>query len=151
MKSINCLYSMTVLACWLVLTASTLSYADEKADHVDISIASMEIPLAYEENGSGVYNNVLDKLTQGYQGNIQTSFYPAARFDRVMAGRSADCAYIATDSLNVWEAEGVMPEELEFIGPVNTLYVVVYIPSDATDVTTIEQVKALTSRRMLIY
>ena len=143
MKFINYIYNMLALVCGLMLTISVSSFADEKADHVDISIASMEIPLAYEENGNGVYNDVLDRLTEGYQGNIQTSFYPAARFSRVMSGRGADCAYIATDSLNVWEAEGVMPEELEFVGPINTLYVVVYIPSDAPDVTIIEEVKQL--------
>ncbi|WP_262693649.1 hypothetical protein [Kordiimonas aquimaris] len=131
----------------LLLCVSTSAWALQVPDSADaspdISIASMEIPLAYEENGNGVYNDVLKKLTEGYTGNINTSFYPAARFDRIMSGRSADCAYIATDSLSVWESEGIMPDELEFIGPVNTLYVVVYIPSDAPDVTTLEEVKRL--------
>lgn len=138
---------MTSLLGSLLLCVSASAAASQvsisESEPSDISIASMEIPIAYEENGTGVYNDVLKKLTEGYAGDINTSFYPAARFARIMSERSTDCAYIATDSLNVWESEGVMPEELEFVGPVNTLYIVVYIPSDAPDVTTLEEVKQL--------
>ncbi|MEX0297949.1 MAG: hypothetical protein AB3N28_02685 [Kordiimonas sp.] len=115
--------------------------ATDKAPNMEI--ASMEIPFAYERNGTGVYNKIFDKLTEGYTGELNVSFYPSARYDRVMISRSADCDYIATDHLGRWEEHGVKAEEFEFIGPVNTLYVVLYIPHDAPDITTIEEVKKL--------
>lgn len=109
----------------------------------DISIASMEIPMAYEKNGSGVYNRVFDELIKDYTGAVKTSFYPAARFDRLMATRGADCAFVATESLDLWVDHGIQPEEFEFIGPVHTLNVVVYIPIDADDITEVDQIKNL--------
>lgn len=112
-------------------------------DQPSIKVASMEIPYAYTQDGTGVYNTILDKLTEGYTGAIETSFYPSARFTRTMASRAVDCDYIGTDQINRWEAHGIAATELEFIGPVNTLYVVVYLPKDAPDVSTIDEVKKL--------
>lgn len=115
--------------------------ADDSAQ--DIKVASMEIPYVYQEKGSGVYNHVLNRLIDGYGGTVQTIFYPSARYNKVMIGRAADCDYIATDALDRWQEHGVKPSELEFIGPINTLSVVVYIPADAADVTTVAEIQKL--------
>ncbi len=115
--------------------------ADDAAQ--DMKVASMEIPYAYQENGSGVYNRVFNRLIEGYSGTVHTVFYPSARYNKVMIGRATDCDYIATDALDRWQHHGISPSELEFIGPINTLSVVVYIPADATDVTTISDIKKL--------
>ncbi len=126
------------------LPAGTLDSESEDAMHPALKIASMEIPHAYEPNGKGVYNEIFAKLTEGYKGDLNVSFYPSARYNRVMTSRGADCDYIATDHLDRWKDHGITSNDLEFIGPVNTLFVILYIPVDAPDVTTIEQIKALT-------
>lgn len=143
---------MIVLIRFCILVFLSLSISATKATanqsdtpkSPDLKIASMEIPHAYEPDGSGVYNEIFEKLTEGYTGALKVSFYPSARYNRVMTAREADCDYIATDHLDRWKDQGVPSSDLEFIGPVNSLFVVVYIPTDAPDVTTVEQLKALT-------
>lgn len=108
-----------------------------------ISIVSMEIPKAYTPNGDGVYNRVFDELVKGYDGNIDIGFYPSARFNRIMSTRGGDCDYIATDNTSRWQSSGISPDELEFIGPINQLHVVAYIPIDAKDVRSPDDLKGL--------
>lgn len=127
-----------------VQPAEMLASESKDTAHPNLEIASMEIPHAYEPDGSGVYNEIFKKLTEGYGGDLNISFYPSARYNRVMTSRSADCDYIATDHLGRWENQGITAQELEFIGPVNTLFVVLYIPAGAPDVTTIDEIKSLT-------
>ncbi len=108
-----------------------------------IEIASMTIPFAYEQNGEGVYNDVFNKLVEGYDGAINVTFLPAARLNRAMELRTTDCIYIAanTDVGRSYEE----PDEREyiFIGPVNTIAVVAYTAADAPDITKASQLNEL--------
>lgn len=108
-----------------------------------ISIVSMEIPKAYTPAGDGVYNHVFDELTKGYTGPVNVSFYPSARYNRIMTSRGGDCDYIATDNLARWQSQGIMPDELEFIGPINQLHVVAYVPIDAADIQSPQELVGL--------
>lgn len=108
-----------------------------------ISIVSMEIPKAYTPDGDGVYNRVFNELVKGYDGEIDIGFYPSARYNRIMSTRGGDCDYIATDNTARWQSSGVLPDELEFIGPINQLHVVAYIPIDAEDVRSPDDLKGL--------
>lgn len=128
---------------WLSLSGASTAQEAAAEPKPTISVASMEIPFAYHKDGNGVYNQVLERLTKGYSGGLDITFYPSARYNKVMIERAADCDYIAIDKLDRWAEHGVMPDELEFIGPINTLSVVVYVPKDAPDVSTVAQLREL--------
>lgn len=100
-----------------------------------ISVASMSIPFAYEPDGTGVYNHIYDKLLEGYEGPVQVTFLPSARLSRALRLRQTDCIYIATETLPDQGAEDSVYRDLEFIGPVNTVSVVVYTSAEAPDIT----------------
>ena len=130
-----------ILAISLFFTSTCAVFAQEK--NPDIAVASMEIPKAYTPSGEGVYNLVFNKMIEGYEGDVDVSFYPSARYNRVMISRQADCDYIATDKLDRWADKGIAPAELEFIGPVNQLEVVIYVPMHAADIQSVDQLKGL--------
>ncbi len=96
-----------------------------------IDIASMTIPFAYEENGGGVYNDIFDKLVEGYNGPIKVTFLPAARLYRSRQRREVDCIYITVDREN----ESDIENNYIYIGPINTVSVIVYTMADAPDIT----------------
>ncbi len=93
-----------------------------------ISITSMEIPYAYTEDGSGVYHTILNKLSEGYDNNIDITFMPSARFDRALHERKSDCYYISTDNQASLAEDGIDLNDLEFIGPIKDLKIMAYIP-----------------------
>ena len=100
------------------------AYIPAAADEAStINIASLEIPYAYEEDGRGVYHSVFKELTKGYDGEYGITFYPSARLTRLMTNRDLDCNYIATETLDAWEKNGISADELEFIGPIRELFV----------------------------
>lgn len=115
---------------------ATAALAQDKRP--EIKIASMTIPFAYEQNGEGVYNQVFDKLIEGYDGPVKVTFLPAARLNRAMAMHTTDCIYISTGTdKNRGDAE------YKFIGPINTVAVVAYTAADAPDITASAQLKDL--------
>lgn len=128
---------------WLMMLALLGSaHAATGTDHVrDIRIGSMSIPFAYEQNGSGVYNQILDKLVEGYEGKMDVTFFPSNRLTRAIETRQIDCLYISTESVANRGNPDSPYRELEFIGPVNTVSVVVYLPADAADITDISQLE----------
>ena len=130
--------SMLGLLCFACLPSTLAQEPDP-----DIAVASMEIPKAYMPSGDGVYNRVFNRMIEGYEGDVDVSFYPSARYNRIMTNRQADCDYIATDRLDRWADEGIAASELEFIGPVNQLEVVIYVPTHAPDIETIDQLSGL--------
>ena len=108
-----------------------------------IEIGSMTIPFAYEQNGEGVYNDVFNKLTEGYDGPINVTFLPAARLDRAMKRHSIDCVYISADTdVDRGDADDGY-NDYRFIGPINTVSVVVYTAADAPDITAASQLNSL--------
>ncbi len=122
-------FTSSVLSATLALHIFGTSSAIALQQEDPITVASMEIPYAYEENGEGVYHTVLAKLTEGYEGQINVNFVPSARFNRLITNRAVDCDYIGTDKTDRWVNDGIKADELEFIGPIRTLYVSVYVPA----------------------
>lgn len=106
-----------------------------------IDVASMSIPFAYEQNGTGVYNQIYDKLIEGYGGGTNVTFFPSNRLTRALQLRQTDCVYIATENITNQGDSASAYRDLEFIGPVNTVSVVVYLPRSAPDITSIEQLE----------
>ena len=99
-----------------------------------IDIASMTIPFAYEENGDGVYNDIFNKLVEGYDGPIKVTFLPAARLDRAMKQRQTDCIYISADTDRDRGDANAGYVDYKFIGPINTISVVVYTGAQVPDI-----------------
>ncbi|MBO6506123.1 MAG: ABC transporter substrate-binding protein [Kordiimonadaceae bacterium] len=127
--------------CW-----SIAATADDKpiaSNHIDVSVGSMSIPFAYEQNGTGVYNQIFDKLVEGYEGTVDVTFFPSNRLSRAVEGRQIDCLYIATESVANNGGANSPYRELEFIGPVNLVSVVVYLPANADDVNEITDLQGL--------
>jgi len=116
-----------------LLTAPTL--AQDATVQPSIDIASMSIPFAYEENGDGVYNDIFDKLVEGYSGPTKVTFLPAARLDRAMKQRQTDCIYISADTDKNRGNEDSGYADYKFIGPINTISVVAYTMAGAKDIT----------------
>lgn len=131
------------LLCSALLAAALFIGTPAQADEPDISVASMEIPVAYTAAGTGVYNRIFTRLIEGYQGNVDVTFLPSARFNRAIVSRTVDCDYIAINRMDRWKSKGIAPQELEFIGPVSSLEVVVYLPAEADDVSTVADLSAL--------
>ena len=119
------------------------SIADAQPTDGDITVASMEIPYAYTETGDGVYNTVLKKLTEGYKGEVNVSFMPSARFNRLMINREVDCDFIGTEKTDRWEKDGISADDLEFIGPIRELFVTVYVPAGGKVPKDIEELKTM--------
>lgn len=133
-----------------LLTAAALSLAApfniaSRAQDTEnaITVASMTIPFAYDENGEGVYNDVFNKLVEGYGGPIKVTFLPAARLDRAMKLRQTDCIYISADTDKDRGDGNTGYADYKFIGPVNTISVVVYTRDEAPDISKIEQLDNL--------
>lgn len=135
------------LICLIVVShfsiAARASNEEATTNHSDISIGSMSIPFAYEQNGDGVYNQIFNRLVEGYQGQIDITFYPSNRLSRAIEARQIDCLYIATESVANNGGANSPYRELEFIGPVNLVSVVVYLPTDAADVSEVSQLEGL--------
>lgn len=133
-----CLAFCSLFSIEVIANEETASFS-----HVDISVGSMSIPFAYEQNGDGVYNQIFNRLVEGYEGRIDITFFPSNRLSRAVEARQIDCLYIATETIaNNGDANSPY-RELEFIGPVNLVSVVVYLPADAADITEIDQLKGL--------
>ncbi len=115
----------------------------EDAPAAAVSVASMSIPYAYEQNGAGVYNQIYDKMLEGYEGAVEVTFFPSNRLNRALRRRETDCVYIATENISAPAIEGEPEESLDFIGPVNTVSVVVYLNEEAPDIRDVEQLKGL--------
>lgn len=120
---------------WLFSTFASFGLAAQSAPVNDISVASMSIPFAYEQQGNGVYNQIYDKLTEGYEGPVRVTFLPPNRLSRAIQTRQTDCIYIATDAMASHNATDSSYRDLEFIGPVNQVSVVVYTMADTPDIT----------------
>jgi len=106
-----------------------------------ISIASLQEPPINSEDGEGVYNAILDKLIDGYNGPVNVTFFPIERLHRAVNSGQAHCFYIANDN--------TPPDNLrllnhEFIGPIDSLSIVAYIRKDAPDIKTLANLKLLT-------
>lgn len=129
----------TAFAIGLTLAPTSNAQDSEQA----ITIASMTIPFAYDEKGEGVYNDVFDQLVKGYEGPLKVTFLPAARLDRAMKMQQTDCIYIAADT-DVERGEGNEGyAKYKFIGPVNTISIVVYTRADYPDISETEQLDNL--------
>ena len=113
-------------ACFAFSVSATNEQGKAPKKPADISIGSMTIPFAYEKNGDGVYNQILDKLVEGYRGTIETNFLPANRLNRALETRKVDCTYITTAGIASNAPEGSSYRDLEFVGPVNIVSVVLY-------------------------
>lgn len=120
---------------------NSASNAQQEADA--ISIASMTIPFAYDENGDGVYNDVFDQLVEGYEGPVKVTFLPAARLDRAMKLKQTDCIYISADTDRDRGDNNTGYGDYKFIGPVNTISVVVYTKASAPDISETKQLDDL--------
>ncbi len=128
-SAINMLFSRDILS--------------QEAATPDINVGSMSIPFAYEQNGSGVYNTIYNKLLEGYSGEVKTTFLPSNRLTRALVNRQMDCMYIATDRIVSKGEDGSAYRDLDFIGPVNTISVVAYLPKSSPDITDVDQLKGL--------
>jgi len=104
-----------------------------------ITIASMTIPFAYDESGEGVYNDVLNQLVKGYEGPFKVTFLPAARLDRAMKMQQTDCIYISADTDMERGENNEGYAKYRFIGPINTISIVVYTRADDPDISETEQ------------
>ena len=60
-----------------------------------------------------------------------------------MTNRDLDCNYIATETLDAWEKNGISADELEFIGPIRELFVTVYVPAGSPVPSSIEELRQL--------
>ncbi len=133
-------YLKVMLAVLYLISSHPLSAEDQP----NIHIMSMEIPLAFENNGQGVYHTILKALIEGYSGKIDVTFIPSlARFSRMMINREMDCNYISTENLTHWQQNGIQAHELEFIGPIRELYVTAYVPSGGFVPTSIDELKTM--------
>lgn len=132
-----------IIAVCFFSTAAMGSEDPAPGTQADVAIGSMSIPFAYEQNGAGVYNQIFDKLVEGYQGNIDVTFYPSNRLSRAVETRQIDCLYIATENVANNGGANSPYRELEFIGPVNLVSVVVYLPASSDDITNIDQLDGL--------
>ena len=135
------LFTASAVLSGVIMTAPTVAQGTNAPPPIDI--ASMSIPFAYEENGDGVYNDIFDKLLEGYSGPTKITFLPAARLDRAMKQRSTDCIYISADTDRNRGDEGSGYADYKFIGPINTISIVAYTMADAKDITEPSQFKGL--------
>lgn len=126
-----------------ITTLFSRAALSQDAPEPDINVGSMSIPFAYEQNGTGVYNTIYDKLIEGYSGTVNTTFLPSNRLTRALSNRQMDCMYIATDRIASKGEDDSAYRDLEFIGPVNTISVVAYLPKSSPDITNIEQFSGL--------
>ena len=106
-----------------------------------ISIASLHEPPINSEDGNGVYNAILDKLIDGYNGPVNVTFFPIERLHRAVNTGKAHCFYIANDN--------TPPDNLQllnhkFIGPISNLTIVAYTRIDAPDIKTLANLKLYT-------
>lgn len=137
-------FCLNFAAACLVLSSYGLHAQAEKTEPpADVSIGSMSIPFAYEKNGDGVYNQILDQLTAGYPGNVEATFFPANRLDRAIEGRQVDCTYITTADIGKNANEDSAYREMKFVGPVNIVSVVIYVQSSANNITDLRQLEGL--------
>lgn len=130
---------LVLALCVCVSTSGRVAAYDAAAGTPKIIVGSMTIPFAYEKGGTGVYNQIFDQMIAGYQGVIDVTFYPSNRLSRAIEHRQIDCMYIAADTIAAERPEGSPYRDLEFIGPVNTISVVVYLQQSTPDVARIEQ------------
>ncbi len=138
-RSISFTVRATALALVAYIAVPTLAQNSPPV----IEIASMTIPFAYEQNGDGVYNDVFNKLIDGYEGPVNVTFLPAARLDRAMQRQTTDCVYISADTdANRGDADAGY-NNYKFIGPVNSVAVVVYTAAEAPDITAASQLNDL--------
>lgn len=134
-----CLLPSAVLS--LVLPFNIAAMAQDTEDA--ITVASMTIPFAYEESGEGVYNDVFNQLVDGFEGPIKVTFLPAARLDRAMKLKQTDCIYISAET-DTDRGEGDTGYgDYKFIGPINTISVVVYTRAGAPDISDVAQLDNL--------
>ncbi len=135
------LLAATAILSGVFSTAPTIAQDTNAVPPIDV--ASMTIPFAYEENGDGVYNDIFDKLVEGYSGPINVTFLPAARLDRAMQMHRTDCIFISADTDRNRGSEGSGYSDYRFIGPINTVSVVVYTMADTPDITEPSQLNDL--------
>ncbi len=97
------------------------------ADAPTMRIVSLEIPYTYQPGGSGPYNQVFDRLVDGYAGDVVVDFLPSGRARRTFLEPDRHCLFVSTDSFMDPDAPG---STVEFIGPVLTLSVTAYVRAD---------------------
>ena len=132
-----------IASCFALLSTGLHAQAEGNEEPKGISIGSMSIPFAYEENGDGVYNEILDQLIAGYPGKVKATFFPSNRLDRAIEARQVDCTYITTANIAKNAPEDSAYRDMRFVGPVNTVSVVIYVQHDADNITDLSQLKGL--------
>lgn len=70
------------------------------SDNAQIEIVATDIPGVFHGTERGVYNDIFDRLIEGYEGNIKLSPAPAKRALRLFLEEGADCYFISVHQLD---------------------------------------------------
>jgi len=103
-----------------------------------LTIAAGEIPYVFHPVKKGPYNQVFEQLVANMPVNVRLKYYPLKRAMKRMATQDYDCFAMALKDSPNWAKLGIDPSFFQFVGPINTINIKVYLAAGQS-METLEQ------------